>query len=204
MIVIADYIAAWPKSPFGALEFAPWHLTSTATELISNVIRKLGTGYCVTNDVAIHATANIEDGAVIKGPAIIGPGSFIARTAYVRGGCFLQEDCIIGPGAELKTCFMFRGSKLAHLNFVGDSLLGSDVNIEAGAIVANYRNELEDKTIRIETPKGVIDTGVQKFGAVLGDGARVGANAVIAPGAILEMGARVARLGHVDQMPSRL
>jgi bifunctional N-acetylglucosamine-1-phosphate-uridyltransferase/glucosamine-1-phosphate-acetyltransferase GlmU-like protein len=77
---------------------------------------------------------------------------------------------------------MFAGSKLAHMNFVGDSIIGADVNIEAGVIIANYRNELESRNIRIGYREQVINTGVGKFGALVGDGSRIGANAVIAPG----------------------
>lgn len=87
-----------------------------------------------------------------------------------------------------------RRSKAAHLNFIGDSIIGSDVNLEAGSMVANYRNELSDKTIRIVQGDQVIDTGVEKFGALIGDGTRVGANAVVAPGAVLNRDARPPRL----------
>jgi bifunctional N-acetylglucosamine-1-phosphate-uridyltransferase/glucosamine-1-phosphate-acetyltransferase GlmU-like protein len=72
------------------------------------------------------------------------------------------------------------------MNFVGDSIIGADVNIEAGAIIANYRNELEGRNIRIAYRGQVIDTGVSKFGALVGDGSRIGANAVVAPSALLE------------------
>ena len=96
---------------------------------------------------------------------------------------------------------MFSGSKAAHLNFIGDSIIGSEVNLEAGSMVANYRNELSDKAIRIVHANRVIDTGVDKFGALIGDGTRIGANAVVAPGAILDRDARVPRLGLVDQHP---
>lgn len=81
---------------------------------------------------------------------------------------------------------------------MGDSVLGADVNVEAGAMIANYRNERADKRIRIRTEGGEIDTGVEKFGALIGDHARIGANAVIAPGALIPRGAIVPRLGLVD------
>lgn len=114
---------------------------------------------------------------------------------------YLGEDCIVGPGSELKTSFMFPRSKIAHLNFVGDSLIGSGVNIEAGAIIANYRNEFADKTIRILHQGEAIDTGVAKFGSLIGDNARIGANAVVAPGALIAPGSKVGRLQLVDQHP---
>jgi UDP-N-acetylglucosamine diphosphorylase / glucose-1-phosphate thymidylyltransferase / UDP-N-acetylgalactosamine diphosphorylase / glucosamine-1-phosphate N-acetyltransferase / galactosamine-1-phosphate N-acetyltransferase len=154
--------------------------------------------YEIHGDVAIHRTATVEDGAVIKGPVVIGPGAFVAAGAYVRDGCWLEEAVILGPGAELKSSFVFRGAKLAHFNFVGDSVLGEGVNLEAGAIVANHRNEREDKQIRLRLAGRLVETGVDKFGALLADGVRIGANAVIAPGAVLAAGVVVPRLGLVD------
>ncbi|AZF48717.1 N-acetylglucosamine-1-phosphate uridyltransferase [Pseudomonas sp. R2-7-07] len=136
---------------------------------------------------------------MLKGPIIIGEGSFVAAGAYLRGGVYLGSHCIVGPSCELKSTFMLGGSKLAHFNFVGDSLIGQGVNIEAGAIIANYRNELNGAAIRIRHATGVIETGVNKFGALVGDGCKIGANAVIAPGAILLPNSHVPRLGLVDQ-----
>ena len=179
----------------------PWRLISSIEPLIASRIPGLGRDYRIEGDIAVHETARIEEDAIVKGPAIIGPSCFIAATAYVRGGVFLDEGCIIGPAAELKSSLVFKGAKLAHLNFVGDSILGENVNCEAGSIVANYRNELADKRIRIAFEGRIIDTRVEKFGALIGDHARLGANAVIAPGALILPGTVVPRLGLVDQRP---
>jgi UDP-N-acetylglucosamine diphosphorylase / glucose-1-phosphate thymidylyltransferase / UDP-N-acetylgalactosamine diphosphorylase / glucosamine-1-phosphate N-acetyltransferase / galactosamine-1-phosphate N-acetyltransferase len=119
-------------------------------------------------------TLPIEAGAVVKGPAVIGAECFIADGAYLRGGVWLDERCSIGPGSELKSSLMFSGSKLAHLNFVGDSILGSDVNQEAGGIIANHRNERIDKQIRVRIGARLHSTGVEKFGALVGDRSRLG------------------------------
>lgn len=124
---------------------------------------------------------------------------FVAAGAYLRGGVYLGRQCIAGPSCELKSTFMLDGSKLAHFNFVGDSVIGERVNIEAGAIIANYRNELDGANIRIRHGDAVIETGVNKFGALVGDGCKIGANAVIAPGALLRPDTRIPRLGLVDQ-----
>lgn len=200
-IVVAEYVARWSSSLFADVAEPPWRVIQHAGTHLLEAIGKLPAGYEIANDVAIHATASVEPGAVVKGPAIIGPRCFVAASAYLRGGVFIDEDCIIGPAAELKTTFMFKGSKLAHLNFVGDSILGAAVNLEAGSILANYRNELEDKRIRIRFGQDVIDTQVEKFGALAGDGTRIGANAVVAPGAIFAKDTRVGRLTLVDQHP---
>lgn len=202
--MIADYIANWAASPFALLTDAPWIITRQAEALIHTAISSLGDEYRVVDDIAVHHTARIEDGAIVKSPAILGPDCFIAANAYLRGGVYLERNCIVGPAAELKTSFMFEGSKLAHLNFVGDSILGSRVNVEAGAMIANYRNEKADKQIRILVEGRVIETGVDKFGVLAGDETRIGANAVIAPGAILARNSRIARLQLVDQAPPDL
>ena len=143
--------------------------------------------------MAVHRSATVEAGAVLKGQLVIGAGSFVAAGAYLRGGCWIDADCIVGPGAELKSSFMFRGSKLAHFNFVGDSVLGSDVNLEAGSIVCNYRNERADHEVHVRVAGSLLATGRDKFGALIGDGCRIGANAVLAPGALLMPGTVVAR-----------
>lgn len=197
----AEYIARFAASPLAHWASAePWTLTSQAIATARQLVRMIDDpAFDISGDVAIHRSATVENGAVIKGPATIGPGSFVAAGAYVRDGCWLEEAVILGPGAELKSSFVFRGSKLAHFNFVGDSLLGEGVNLEAGAVVVNYRNERDDRQIRFRLAGRPIDTGVEKFGALLGDGVRIGANAVIAPGAVLTPGSIVARLALVDQ-----
>lgn len=200
-VTIRDFIAAWPDSPFAGEDAPPWAVTANASSILTAVIPTLDQDYAVERDIALHKLATVEPGAVVKGPAIIGPGAFVASSAYLRGGVFLDRDCIVGPGCEVKTSFLFAGAKIAHLSFVGDSLLGGNVNVEAGAIVANYRNELDDKRILIRWRETIIDTGVEKFGALIGDDAKIGANAVIAPGALIAPGARIARLAHIDQRP---
>lgn len=190
------------SSLFGHADDVPWRVTQAAEPLIRSAIASLGGDYHIEDLVAVHRSAVIENGSNLKGPAIVGPRCRVAAGGYLRGGTFLADDCTIGPGSELKTSFVFPGSKIAHLNFVGDSIIGSGVNVEAGAIIANYRNELADKTIRILADGVPINTGVEKFGALVGDGVRIGANAVVAPGALLPPDTRVGRLELVDQYPN--
>jgi len=202
-ILVAAFIRRFAAHP-GLARHAgslPWRLTAEAPAIIAELLRGLAGGYAVREGVAVHETALLEPGATVKPPALIGPRCFIAASALLRGGVLLEEDCSVGPAAELNSAFMFKGSKLAHLNFVGDSLIGEDVNCEAGSIIANHRNELADKHIRISHGGLIIDTGVEKFGALIGDGACIGANAVVAPGALIPPGSIVPRLGLVDQLP---
>lgn len=199
---LSAWVARFAASPLAGWDLRePWSLTTAAAQVVESLLAGLDGGYAVADTVAVHRSGVVEPGATVKGPAIIGPGCFVAAGAYLRGGTWLDADVIVGPGAELKSSFVFRGSKLAHLNFVGDSVLGEGVNLEAGSIVANYRNERADKRIRVALDGATVDTGVDKFGAFLGDGCRVGANAVIAPGALLAPGTQVPRLGLVDMAP---
>ncbi|MCC7276395.1 MAG: hypothetical protein IT561_27265 [Alphaproteobacteria bacterium] len=201
-VTIAEYVAAIPGTMLA--RFAgerPWVVTASLADILTDLLNDLPDSYVLDGDAAIHETATVERGAVLKGPAIIGPRAFVAASAYLRGGVFLDAGCVVGPGCEAKSTVLFAGSRIAHLGFVGDSILGADVNCEAGSVVANHRNERADKRIRIRHAGGVIDTGVERFGAILGDGARLGANAVVAPGALLAPGTVVARLALVDQSP---
>jgi NDP-sugar pyrophosphorylase family protein len=123
MSVIAEQIAGFKTSALS--EFSdrpPWELTGGAIGIVEQLLGRLGQNYTVSNNVAVHRTSIVEPGAIIKGPAIVGPDCLVAATAYLRGGCWLEANCIIGPGAELKSSFVFSGSKLAHFNFVGDSI----------------------------------------------------------------------------------
>jgi UDP-N-acetylglucosamine diphosphorylase / glucose-1-phosphate thymidylyltransferase / UDP-N-acetylgalactosamine diphosphorylase / glucosamine-1-phosphate N-acetyltransferase / galactosamine-1-phosphate N-acetyltransferase len=200
--LITSSIASFLRSPLARWHEAdPWAITLNAPDRVRELLEQLQQmdDYDIADNVAVHRTAVVEEGAVVKGPVIIGPGCFVAGTAYIRGGCWLDANCTIGPGAELKSSFMFAGSKLAHLNFVGDSILGSDVNLEAGSMVINFRNERQDHRIRVKLFDGLRDTGVDKFGALIGDHCRIGANAVIAPGALLAPDTILPRLTLLDQ-----
>jgi NDP-sugar pyrophosphorylase family protein len=197
---LADYVAGIGCSALAAhAALPPWDLPAHAREIVTAMLADLDPSFEIADEVARHPTARIEHGAIVKGPAIIGPGCLLAAGAYLRGGVWLEGDCVVGPHAELKSSFLFRGARLAHLNFVGDSILGADVNVEAGAVIANRRNEQADPSIRIRVGPDVIETGVATFGALVGDRSRIGANAVVAPGALLAPRSIVPRLGLIDQ-----
>lgn len=195
MIRLTDYIAHFAQSPLAPwADLAPWALVIQAPVIVRQLLTLLpADDYDIHDDIAIHRSATVESGAVLKGPLIIGAHCFIASGSLLRGGCWVDERCIIGPGAKLKTTLMFSGSKLAHFNFVGDSVLGHGINLEAGSIVANYRNERDDKEIHVRVDGVLQRTGCDKFGALLGDQCRIGANAVLAPGAVLMPASVVAR-----------
>lgn len=125
----------------------------------------------------------VEDGAMIKGPAIIGRNCEIRHNAYVREHVIVGDDCVIGNSCELKHCILFNGVQVPHFNYVGDSIMGYRAHLGAGVKVSNVKLVPGNVTVRWEQKE--IDTGLRKFGAVIGDEAEIGCNAVLNPGSII-------------------
>jgi len=185
-------------------DLAPWDICAGIVALIEQAVVALPRPFALTAPgVAVHDSATVESGALLKPPCIIGANCFVAAGAYLRGGVWLASGVILGPSVEVKSSLIGAGSKAAHFNFVGDSVVGADVNIEAGAIIANYRNERTDKEIVCFDGERLIRTGRDKFGSLIGDHCRIGANAVLAPGTILAPATVVPRLALVDQIAGR-
>jgi NDP-sugar pyrophosphorylase family protein len=178
----------------------PWDITASASVHILDKIKTLSDDYIIRDHVAIHKEARIEEHVIIKGPAIISAKCFIGAHAYLRGGVYLGEGVSIGPGCEIKTSFIMPRASLAHFNFAGDSIIGSQVNMEAGSVIANHYNERTDKEIKIMLDGKIFETGATKFGALVGDGTKIGANAVLSPGTILPLNSIVKRLELVEQV----
>lgn len=201
MIKLSTYLSRFELSPLYDPSISPWHLLQKLPDLLRQLQEQLGTDYTQQGEAMIHANARIEPGVTLKGPMVIGPNCFIGAHAYLRGGVFLDEKVSIGPGCEIKSSILFTGAAAAHFNFIGDSIVGSHVNFEAGSITANHYNERKDKRIFVQVAGESQDTGTVKFGALIGDGTRIGANAVLSPGTLLEPGAIVGRLELVEQNP---
>jgi NDP-sugar pyrophosphorylase family protein len=176
-----------------------WHIPGKLEQVLRRRIGTLSSDFVIQGDVAIHKTAQVEAHAVLKGPIIISAHCFVGSHAYFRGGVFVGEHSVVGPGCEIKSTLMLDLSAMAHFNFAGDSLIGSRVNLEAGSVIANHFNEREDKTIRVIAGGKRIALDVTKFGALVGDGTKIGANAVLSPGTILPPNSIVPRLGLVEQ-----
>ena len=185
---------------FPALELdLPWNIVAAVQNTIQQKIKSLSSDFKIKQDVAIHKKAQIEENVTLKGPIIVSNGCFIGAHAYMRGGVYVGEKSIVGPGCEVKSSLIMSGSALAHFNFVGDSLIGSYVNMEAGSIIANHYNERLDKTIYVMLNKKKMKIEVTKFGALVGDHSKIGANAVLSPGTILLPESVVKRLELVEQ-----
>lgn len=198
-IDLGAYARSFAKIFPSQLREDPWRIPLLLGQMLTEKFGTMADEYIIKDNLAIHRSARIEDHAVIKGPVIISANCFVAAHAYLRGGVFLDEHVTIGPGCEVKTCIVLANSALAHFNFVGDSIIGSHVNMEAGSVIANHYNEREQKEISVLINGKCMPTGSQKFGALIGDHTKIGANAVLSPGTILTPRSVVGRLTLVTQ-----
>ncbi|RIV47174.1 LpxA family transferase [Flagellimonas pelagia] len=200
MINIGHFISNIPSFLEKEGSSLPWEITANIKSIIEEMIPNLGEDFKIENGIAIHKSATLEHGITIKGPAIIMDKCHICTNAYLREGVFLDSSVKIGPSSEIKSSMIFSGSAIAHLNYIGNSLIGRNVNFEGGSIAANHYNERVEKKIRVIFKDQVIDTGTEKFGALVGDGSKIGANGVLSPGTILEKGSIVKRLELIEQL----
>lgn len=134
-------------------------------------------------DIYLGEGTIVEPGAYIIGPAVIGRNCRIGHVAYLRENILTGDNCVLGHAGEIKNSLFLNDSIIAHLNYVGDSLIGAGVNVSAGAILANFR--LDQKNVRAHVGEHIHETNLQKFGSIIGDGSRVGVNSVLNPGTIL-------------------
>jgi bifunctional UDP-N-acetylglucosamine pyrophosphorylase / glucosamine-1-phosphate N-acetyltransferase len=128
----------------------------------------------------------VEDGVMIKGPAIIGRNCQIRHNAYLREQVIIGDGCVVGNASELKHSVLFNGAQVPHFNYVGDSILGHRVHLGAGVKISNLK--LVPGNVQLEVEGKRLDTGLRKFGALVGDHAEIGCNAVLNPGSIVGRG----------------
>jgi len=136
--------------------------------------------------VSIGKGTVVEDGVMIKGPAIIGRNCQIRHNAYIRENVIIGDGCVVGNSTEIKNSLLFNNAAAPHFNYVGDSILGHKAHLGAGVKISNFK--LFPGNINVEKDRKPLDTGLRKFGALLGDGAEIGCNAVLNPGSIIGRG----------------
>lgn len=170
---------------------APWEWVA----LIAGVLRsvewppattrpKIPPGITIEGPVFIDPSVTLPPYAVIHGPAWIGAGSEVRPGAFIRGNVIVGRRCVLGNACEYKNCLLLDNVQTPHFNYVGDSVLGNGAHLGAGVICANLR--IDQKPVPVRQPDGRrVDSGLQKLGAMLGDGAEVGCNVALQPGTIL-------------------
>ncbi|HUU27255.1 MAG TPA: UDP-N-acetylglucosamine diphosphorylase [archaeon] len=146
-------------------------------------------GAFIGDRVQIGPKTVAEHGAVILGPAVIGSGCLIRANAYLRQNVIVGDGAVLGNSCEFKNCVLHNGAEVPHFAYVGDSLLGHKAHLGAGVIISNLK--LTWETIKVKGSQGVIDTGLVKFGAVLGDHTDIGCNSVLNPGTLIGPGSIV-------------
>ena len=172
---------------FDGCEFA-WDVLKRLKDYVETHAQPLLQNTCdgvayIGEHVSIGEGTIIEDGAMIKGPAIIGRNCQIRHNAYIREHVIVGDGCVVGNSCELKHSILFNNCQVPHFNYVGDSVLGYKAHLGAGVKISNVKIVPGNVTVEIDGKP--FDTGLRKFGALLGDFAEVGCNAVLNPGTVL-------------------
>jgi len=172
---------AWEALPKIGTYLQTFHLGKIESEIPEGVI------LVNQEQITIESGCNIEPGVYIKGPCYIGKGAEVRFGAYIRGNVIVGAGSIVGHTTEVKNSLFLNKAHAAHFAYVGDSILGSHVNLGAGTKLANLKLNRSEVTIRMQNE--VLKTDLRKFGAILGDGAQTGCNSVTNPGTVMGKGA---------------
>ena len=149
----------------------------------------------VGKDVWIAKSAKVMPTAYIHGPAIIGENSEIRHCAFIRGKVIVGEGAVVGNSTELKNVILFNKVQVPHYNYVGDSILGYKSHLGAGAITSNVKSD--KKLVVVKNGKEMIETGLKKFGAMVGDEVEVGCGSVLNPGTVVGRNTNIYPLSSV-------
>ena len=162
----------------------PWQALKGIKDLILALGPTLGEDYTeVSPAVWVHKTATVFPSAYLGAPCIIGPGTEVRHCAFIRGSALVGEGCVVGNSVELKNVILFDGVQVPHYNYVGDSILGHLSHMGAGSVTSNVKS---DKTlVTVKNGGETIETGLKKFGAMVGDFVEVGCNSVLNPGTVV-------------------
>ena len=173
--IAADYLAQYEY---------PWQALKGIQDLILDLGPKLGGDYTeVSPTVWVHKTAAVFPSAYLGAPCIIGPNTEVRHCAFIRGSALVGEGCVVGNSVELKNVILFDGVQVPHYNYVGDSILGYKSHMGAGSVTSNVKSDKTLVTVKHGDEK--IETGLKKFGAMVGDFVEVGCNSVLNPGTVI-------------------
>ena len=162
----------------------PWEALKGIKDLILTLGPTLGEEYTETAPtVWVHRTAKIFPSAYLGAPCIIGPDTEVRHCAFIRGCALVGAGCVVGNSVELKNVILFDGVQVPHYNYVGDSILGFKSHMGAGSLTSNVKS---DKTlVVVKNGAETVETGLKKFGAMVGDHVEVGCNSVLNPGTVV-------------------
>ena len=175
----------------------PWEVLSK----IGDFIIKLGNSLnksdydMISENIWIAKSAKVATSAYINGPAIIGKNAEIRHCAFIRGNAIVGDNCVIGNSTELKNVILFNNVQVPHYNYVGDSILGYRSHMGAGSIVSNVKSD--KKLVVIHDGNQKVETGLKKFGAIIGDNVEIGCGSVLNPGTLIGKNSNVYPLSSV-------
>jgi len=174
----------------------PWQALKGIKDLILELGRKLGEEYTeVSPTVWVHKTAVVAPTAYLGAPCIIGAGTEVRHCAFIRSSALVGENCVVGNSVELKNVILFDNVQVPHYNYVGDSILGYKAHMGAGSLTSNVKS---DKTlVVVKNGTEHIETGLKKFGAMVGDCVEVGCNSVLNPGTVVGRNSNIYPLSSV-------
>ncbi len=153
-------------------------------------------------NIWIARSAKVAETASVTGPCIIGKNTEVRHCAFIRGNALIGEGAVVGNSTELKNVILFNKVQVPHYNYVGDSILGYKAHMGAGSITSNVKSD--KLLVKVHTPEGDIETGLKKFGAMIGDETEVGCGTVMNPGTVIGREASIYPLSSVrGTVPAR-
>ena len=162
----------------------PWQALKGIKDLILSLGPALGEDYIeVTPTVWVHKTATVAPTAFLGAPCIIGAGTEVRHCAFIRGSALVGDNCVVGNSVELKNVILFDNVQVPHYNYVGDSILGYKSHMGAGSLTSNVKSD--STLVVVKDGEDRYETGLKKFGAMLGDFVEVGCNSVLNPGTVI-------------------
>lgn len=175
----------------------PWQALSGIKELILTLGEGLDKNEYdeISENVWVHKSVKIAPTAYIGAPCIIGKNTEVRQSAFIRSVALIGEGCVIGNSTEVKNAIIFDGVQVPHFNYVGDSILGCKSHLGAGAVTSNVKSD--KSLVTVNTPDGKLETGLKKFGAMVGDNVEVGCNSVLNPGTVIGRNSNVYPLSSV-------
>ena len=193
-------LSTWEhKKLFEGIDYV-WEALKNIKPYCANIKGKIeGTimegAYISGDDIIIGEGSVVEPGAYIKGPCIIGKNTEIRQGAYIRGNVIVGDGCVVGHTTEIKHSIMLNGAKAGHFAYIGDSILGNNVNLGAGTKLANLK--IVKGEIDLNINGQIYNTGLRKMGAIMGDNVQTGCNTVTAPGTIISKNSLIYSLSSV-------
>ena len=171
----ADYLAGFEY---------PWQALNGIKDLILTIGAELGDEYTeIEPTVWVHKTAKVAPTAFLGAPCIIGADTEVRHCAFIRGSALVGNGCVVGNSVELKNVILFDCVQVPHYNYVGDSILGFKSHMGAGSLTSNVKSD--QTPVVVKNGVEAMETGLKKFGAMVGDHVEVGCNSVLNPGTVV-------------------